>query len=378
MSNSYKILDHDVIDHRIDVAAQRAILRMRSRAPVCAYELLYWVKSNQLRGFVGDDLKMAADHAKELGTVRWELVPRGQDAKVVPGAGGSLPLAVYKAGARKSRSRMDAAANLVHKQAAKIVKKGSTPWMKKKQVLIYATNDSWNVRWAKQFLKKDPSSRVIIPMPAFVTKAQVVQIVKKAASQAGNDGEVIFSVGHGGITTQITAAFVDIAPVLKQGKRKIPKWRLVRDFRKEVFYDRKQDKYTMSQEKLDEDMIRRGEAPGATLQDRRMAVGARRRKELRRKYMEIGKAFQKNKVLTVVFLTCKVGKETDFIDKIGKDWEVDVIAPLKKIAIWEDKQKKIRLYFEGDPVGHGSNTVRARTEYPEFNLDDYYHTIGRR
>jgi hypothetical protein len=94
--------------------------------------------------------------------------------------------------------------------------------------------------------------------------------------------------------------------------------------------------------------------------------------------LEIGKAFQKNKVLNVVFLTCRVGKETDFIDKIGTDWEVDVIAPLKKIAIWEDKQKKIRLYFERDPVGHGSNTVRARTEYPKYNLNDYYHTFGRR
>jgi hypothetical protein len=226
-----------------------------------------------LRGFVGDDLKMAADHAKELGTVRWELVPRGQDAKVVPGARGSLPLAVYKAGARKSRSRMDAAADLVHKQAAKIIKKSSPPRMKKKQVLIYATNDPWNVRWANQFFKKDLSSRVIIPMPAWITKAQVVQIVKKAASQAGNDGEVIFSVGHGGITTQITAAFVDIAPVLKKGKRKMPKWRLVKDFRKEVFYDEKQDKYTISQEKLDEDLIRQGKAPGATQQDRQMARG---------------------------------------------------------------------------------------------------------
>lgn len=113
---------HDVIDPRIDVAAQRAILRMRSRSPDRASELLGFIKKGDLRGFVGDDLQLSAQHASELGTVRWELVPPGEDAAVVPGAPGSAPLAVYREAARDDRTRMDAVADLVHDEAQEFQK----------------------------------------------------------------------------------------------------------------------------------------------------------------------------------------------------------------------------------------------------------------
>lgn len=119
--------DLDVIDERIDVAAQRALLRMRSREPDGAarsQELLGYIKSGELRGFVGDDLRMAADHARELGTVRWELVPEGQDAAVVQGAEGSPPLAVFKERVRDDRDKMDRVADKVHVEAKQILAKG--------------------------------------------------------------------------------------------------------------------------------------------------------------------------------------------------------------------------------------------------------------
>ena len=106
---------HDVIDERIDVAAQKAILRMRSRSPDRAYELLSFIKNGQLRGFVGDDLKVAADLAQELHTFRWELVPKNEDAALVYGQGYEFPpLAIYKEVCRKSTQHMDRVADIVH------------------------------------------------------------------------------------------------------------------------------------------------------------------------------------------------------------------------------------------------------------------------
>jgi hypothetical protein len=93
---------------------------MRSRSPERASELLGFVKNGDLRGFVGDDVQLAAQHATELGTVRWELVPRGEDTAVVEGASGSLPLAVYREAAREDRDRMDAVAEVVHDEAEEL------------------------------------------------------------------------------------------------------------------------------------------------------------------------------------------------------------------------------------------------------------------
>lgn len=360
----------DVVDERIDVAAQKAILRMRSRSPDHAYELLSFIKNDQLRGFVGDDLRLAAKHAAELGTVRWELVPKYQDAKVVPGAWGSLPLAVYKEGARESRERMDTITDVVYGQAEKMLKGGgTTSSTKKKYVLIYDENDNDCKRWAVQFRNKDPLLRAIIPIVAPCTKDQVVDKVKVATSKLEPNGKVIFFVGHGGTSTGgITTDFVDIAPAKK--------WRLKKDYEKEVFYDRKPNKYAVTQEKFDNDAIRRVQQnPNANNDEKMLAIGARKRQELRRKYMDIGNSLKKINDLTVIFLTCNVGNANDLIDKIAVDWGVCVIAPKMKIDIWEDNDGQIRVYIHGDAPGQGSNTARARTELPIFNQNNSYRSM---
>src|SRR3712207_1928557 len=77
--------NYDVIDPRIDVSAQKALIRMRSNPALSreAASMLASVKGGQLQGIFGDDLRAAAQLAARLGTVRWELVPRGQVAAVV-------------------------------------------------------------------------------------------------------------------------------------------------------------------------------------------------------------------------------------------------------------------------------------------------------
>jgi acetylornithine deacetylase/succinyl-diaminopimelate desuccinylase-like protein len=77
---------NEVINPRIDVGGQKSLLRMMkgdqgSRA--AATGMLEAIKSGQLAGIYGDDLLAAVKVAQKLGTVRWELVPGGEDAAVV-------------------------------------------------------------------------------------------------------------------------------------------------------------------------------------------------------------------------------------------------------------------------------------------------------
>jgi hypothetical protein len=76
----------DLIDPRIDVGAQRALLRMSKGDPAAraaASGMLAAVRGEQLAGIYGDDLLAAVKLAQRLGTVRWKLVPPGEDAVLV-------------------------------------------------------------------------------------------------------------------------------------------------------------------------------------------------------------------------------------------------------------------------------------------------------
>lgn len=76
---------YEVIDKRIDVAAQKALINMKSipAARPEASRILSAVKSGRLGGIYGDDLLAAAQLAKKLNTVRWELVPKGHNTALV-------------------------------------------------------------------------------------------------------------------------------------------------------------------------------------------------------------------------------------------------------------------------------------------------------
>lgn len=82
---------NEVIDERIDVDAQFALLRMNkgdAAARQDAAGMLAAVKGTlgetmRLAGIFGDNLKKAAELASRHGTVRWELVPKGEDAALI-------------------------------------------------------------------------------------------------------------------------------------------------------------------------------------------------------------------------------------------------------------------------------------------------------
>lgn len=112
MARAARIGPQTVIDPRIDVAAQRAILRLARGTPrqrIVALGLLAAVRSGHLRGIYGDNLRAAAQLAAARGTVRWRLVPPGRvTALVPPGARGGAPAIVFRAQARATPATLDA------------------------------------------------------------------------------------------------------------------------------------------------------------------------------------------------------------------------------------------------------------------------------
>jgi hypothetical protein len=101
-----------VIDARIDVFAQRALLRMaKSPDPAAradASAMLGAVKSGVLAGIYKEDEQVPALRARRVGTSWWLVIPKGQDAAVLrePGA---APLIVFRDSARSNAARLDPA-----------------------------------------------------------------------------------------------------------------------------------------------------------------------------------------------------------------------------------------------------------------------------
>jgi N-acetyl-anhydromuramyl-L-alanine amidase AmpD len=85
-------LQIDPNDPRIDVGAKFALQRMLKVPEMAAdaARLIRGIHSETLAGIFGDDLGVSAQIAEEHGTVRWELVPKGEDAALVLDA--ALPL----------------------------------------------------------------------------------------------------------------------------------------------------------------------------------------------------------------------------------------------------------------------------------------------
>lgn len=103
---------HDDIDERIDVGAQYALLRLSKDGPderTDAQGLLGAVKSGALAGIYGDDLGAAARLADRLGTVRWTLVPPGEDAALVQAPDDAVPTIIFREKTRSDRTRLDPA-----------------------------------------------------------------------------------------------------------------------------------------------------------------------------------------------------------------------------------------------------------------------------
>lgn len=104
----------DVRDDRIDVFAQRALLRLAQNPTTTddAREMLSAVKGQTLAGIYKEDQRVPALRAQRMGAWWGTLIPPGTDAASVPdpaNAATGLPIIVFRDQVRSAASRLDPA-----------------------------------------------------------------------------------------------------------------------------------------------------------------------------------------------------------------------------------------------------------------------------
>lgn len=161
--------------------------------------------------------------------------------------------------------------------------------------------------WAKQFVRevawskrenadKSPfypldlsndgsPQRKHIVIPATTTQANLSDFLEKVAEQA-NGGRIIFFVGHGSSGDDHSDAFIDLLP---------------------------------SGFRVNETELRsQHPAPNSPVKPMKTPIYEA--------FLKIGKVFKDKNIKRVVFLSCKLGNNSTFLDLIYQDWQVSLMA----------------------------------------------------
>ena len=224
-----------------------------------------------------------------------------------------------------------------------------------KTVVLSATDVDW-LGWAKSYANRQPQARSIVTIPNGLSIQQAKPFITRAVVQAGADGVLVMSVGHG---TTVAGSDVDgMVEIAPGGKAKLVGLNGVGTVN--VFYN-----------------VRvRPDQPSDMENDLKDNPKSKRLADFRT-YTEIGTQFRSTKLLRVVFLTCRVGKSREFLKKIANDWQTVVSAYTRRVAVTSvtytqpGKPAVIENYchFEGEkfpatgPNGGDQNAI-AKEELP--------------
>ncbi len=216
--------------------------------------------------------------------------------------------------------------------------------------IVLSVSDGLADVWARQFIRLQPLLRRGVLVGGSPTVAQALTAVKSAIIAAGNQGVVIFNVGHGGTSAigNPLEGTVELAPnkVMKLGGANSTNVFV------NVFYDvNLAGPGGFSQR--DNDLKFNQNVPAAQT---RLANFA--------KYQEIGATCKANSTRRVIFLTCKVGKSVDFLKKIAADWDTVVEAYTDQVALQAQPNGRVRMFLFSDPPGTGTNIPLGEEQIP--------------
>ncbi|HLM58287.1 MAG TPA: hypothetical protein VK422_19445 [Pyrinomonadaceae bacterium] len=157
-TTSTAITPYSVIDSRIDVHAQYALLRMNKRGgaeQVDAIDMLTAVKAQpqRLAGIYKEDQAVPAKLAQRQGKGWWQLIPAGQDAAAVRDVDpNALPLIVFRDKVRSDASRLDPALRKAWAAArGGTVVIGAPPKLSPRELAL--TDRPLALSWARQGLR---------------------------------------------------------------------------------------------------------------------------------------------------------------------------------------------------------------------------------
>jgi hypothetical protein len=238
-----------------------------------------------------------------------------------------------------------------------------------KKVLLYSASLVTDKKWANQFVAYDNTTRVAIDTGGSPDWTQMLGHVKRAASQAGSGGVVMFLSGHG-VEADSTDASSSWVSLCNGGKVKLnpdlvfyatdPDGKGPGKSKKE--FDDAQIKLADSLKTsdgraafLDErtPVMPLAKAKEALAQEIEVAESSRKRRQLYENYKQMGSMLSSAGVTRVVFLACNIGKDTKMIDQIGKDWGVEVVA-YKQFITLQEKDGKVRIFLSPTRAGNGN------------------------
>ncbi len=251
------------------------------------------------------------------------------------------------------------------------------------QVVLTEDEQRW-LSWADQFVAADTNNRgrVIFPS-ASSSRSEALRLIAQAASQAGQSGRVIISVGHGAVTAGGGAAWVDLAP---GGTFRLEQALITNVQRRESDETLIQNVTTMAGgtpptdfcEQLLNPPGSRSRIPPTEPTDPiavlrcRGFPAATSRTDFRRDYTRFGEILHQNHVAEVMFLACSIGTASAFMSRIASDWSVSVQAYRERIVADADGDGgKTRVYREGHRPQPGTpNSLRTETELPRGHVTE--------
>lgn len=233
----------------------------------------------------------------------------------------------------------------------------------------------WQDQWAHAEAKYSKGEvRTAVELPLRQDWVKYVATVAKACKTAGKGGQLLFLVGHGGdITTlakkpgvvlgaeqELSVGMFDLAPCQKIGKSKKCDFRMETD---DVFYDyAPKSSVARVISPMEHDFQQYDKGSFAQKQ----AIKAKFMDYL--KYRMVGYCAQLNGLRQIVLLNCNVGNATAFMQKVANDWQVPVVAFVRRLETREEPDTKfIRMYAFGEAYNSGSNQLEARYNYPQMH-----------
>jgi hypothetical protein len=245
-------------------------------------------------------------------------------------------------------------------QAAMLTNRTAAP-----RAVIVTESDPDSVRWAQQvvaFSQRMTSSFPVLPaamvtMPGGKTPAQIADIYKSAASQAGAGGGIVISVGHGGQSPvgDPDVGLVDLGPEnsfklagrnntlvgeIVQGVQKPltipPNLKDPDFFHTEPFYADPKPKPYQSRKEDDEQSG---------------TQGARVRLANWKAYEDICTAFKSQGLGSVALITCVVGNAPGMLKKMAQQWGCGIWAYKRLVTIVPATNGRERARFDSDPEG---------------------------
>lgn len=220
-------------------------------------------------------------------------------------------------------------------------------------------------KWGEQFVKKDPAKREMV---TYDPKKSVVQNYQDAAKKTGKKGTLIVSVGHGSDSTSCTSTAckipdpsigsIDLTP---DGKVKVDTELM--DYIGRGAMEKRSDDSLLKRAKDPKELAKLDKA------DRGRLPRLKKMEDRLQQFLEIGKALRDAGVEKVVFVNCRVGNSTVFLQNIADTWGVDIVAYKYRIGANEEKGKAYLSAY--GPKEQGSPEIN-----PSKRVEDEIPTIG--